>query len=308
MPELELRGSSFVANGEEVVLKGVVLPRFVIKHSSNDYRRTERLFKNEVDALKRMGANFIAAEWNAGNEYLGYPHYVESLIRSLEYAKSKGFWVELVLHSRGADPKTDWGYLQINTLDQRVVEDWKKLLSDPETAKRLSKTVDIWGVLAEARLDANGSAPSIFDPVLDAAIEVIRSRIGDSDAICFVSGREWGGDASELLGTAPARNNVVVEVHPYYWIGGKTGFQDYAPKLRDAGYNVLVGEIGVLYYGKDKDYTAEEKYVRDMVDFLNKNGLSFAFFGIDAESDDPYHVWNRSGITDIGNYVQKYFK
>jgi hypothetical protein len=194
-----------------------------------------RAFKREIDILKDMGANFVVVEWNSGPEWLDYVFYKSSLIKGLEYAKGNGLRTELVLHSRGAKPASYWEGEQINTLDKQVVEDWKKLLRNPSDTERLATNVDVWGTLAEARYDASGNIPSAFDPIYEEVIDVIRSSTNDPNAICSISVGEWGGDARELIGTVPTRGNLVIEIHPYYWIGKRSGFQEYVLKLIETG-------------------------------------------------------------------------
>jgi hypothetical protein len=99
MPELEVstdKSSEFIADGKEVILRGAVAPHFI-----QDGRRVGGLpqFKKDVQTLKSWNGNFVSVVWNSG--YIGDNFYVESLMSALEFARSLGLRVELVLHSRG---------------------------------------------------------------------------------------------------------------------------------------------------------------------------------------------------------------
>lgn len=295
VPHLEVEGAKFIKAGREVILRGAVVPRFVFK---GEPRGNLQIFKREVDVLRNMGANFTVVEWNSGSEFVGNPIYRESLVQGLEYAKSRGLYVELSLHSRGGNPNSTWEPIQIRTLDRQIMDDWEELLSDSRIAARITGSVDIFGVLSEAKKNVTGGRPSLGDPILDETCRAIRSGTKNPNTICAISGADYGRDARELIGTspkAPNNDNVIIEVHPY---APNLGFFEWVNQLRRAGYLVFVGEFGWWV-----DNTLE--YNLEMIDFLEQHGISYAYYAIDIYSEDGRHAYDKDGLSRIGSELQK---
>lgn len=250
-------------------MRGAVAPHFI-----QDGRRVGGLpkFKRDVEILKSWDGNFVSVVWNSG--YTSDTFYVESLVSALEFARSLGLRVELVLHSRGL--KTVSGgeitNQEIRIVNDQLINDWAALLGNT-SATRIAKSVDMYGILSEPVNNADGGTATWEQtfPVFDKACNTIRSKISNDNAICAYSGLGWAGDARGLLQIKPTRSNVAIEIHPYQPQWNETRFPDYVVQLNPIGYNILVGEIG---------WNNDPAFVRQQVEFLKANGISFAFWAI----------------------------
>jgi hypothetical protein len=314
MPPLRVEGAGFIEGDKQIILTGAVVTKFVTQQAADDPLGVSLPHaKAEIDALVSMGANLVIFQWNSGQEYLGNPLYVSSLVKAIKYAKSRGLRVELVLHSRGKDPNTNWKEKQITVLDERIVSDWEKLLDDEEVAGELADSVDVFGVLSEAEFDTSHNRVSIYNPNLWDAASAIRSLLKKPDALCTFSIGEWGGDAQELqrvpqeMRDKIRNEKIAIEIHQYLRMNVKRPLE-YITRLQELGIPIVIGETGQLPWD---DQRIAQDYYREVLEFIKKHGLSFAWFAIDVFNDNPkdryIHIWNKNGITDWGKLVTTYF-
>jgi hypothetical protein len=149
LPNLDVVGTQFLADGRPIRLTGAAANHFFWNNISwSSFVQ----FKQDVKMLKDWGGNFVVVDFNSG--FLGDPTYVQNLVEGLEYARSLGLRVELVLHSRGMkDQDTPQ---QILAADGRLIQDWEGLLSDPDRSARIAHCVDIFGILSEPQYNRVG--------------------------------------------------------------------------------------------------------------------------------------------------------
>jgi hypothetical protein len=299
MPPLGVSGNKFVAGGKEVVLRGAVFPHFSFQQSTDKPAFFFAFFKRDIDTLKQMGANFANIEWNSG--FLDNPAYVENLVEGLEYAKSRGFWTELSLTSRGRSLSDTSQGLQITVADDQILTDWNKLLNDTNVANRIANNVDIFGAISELEKNSRGEYVrwSEAKDLEKRVILLIRQKTNKKSAIGAFTGPRSAGDARGALSDPPDLDNVAIEVHPYQWIDKVADFKAFAQALRAKGILVFVGEMG---FGDSVDFI-EEQYK-----FLTANGMSFAVYAIISESENQNLIVNKFAVTERGKLAEKYFR
>jgi len=299
MPKLTISAGKFVANGQEVVLRGATFPHFSYQQSTDKPSYYFAVFKRDIDTLKEMGANFANIQWNSG--FLDNPTYVENLAAGLEYAKSKGFWVELSLHSRGRDPTNTWRSNGLNIADDQIIDDWSKLLSDSKVTKRIANSVDIFGVIAELEKNSRGEYVK-WNEAADLekrAVLLIRQKTNNERAIGAFTGPGFAGDARGAVNAPPDIDNIAIELHPYQWIDKIANFKASSAALKAKGVLVFVGEMG---------HDDPLSFVEDQYEFLVENGMSFAVYAIISDSDYGNAIVNKFGITERGKLAEKYFR
>ncbi len=299
MPELSVSRDKFIAEGNEVVLRGAVADHFDYEPVGN--QRLDK-FKNDLDTLKSLGGNFIVIDWNAGD--LDNSTYVTTLIQALEYAHKQGFRVEFALHSNGHKPNAGYNFIQIENADKKLIIDlWTKLFNNPGLLKAVKDNVDVINPWSEPTKNLNGGqlSWSEWKPTAEETILLIRQRLG-KEIVGAISGVRWGGSAQDALNNPPTIKNVGIEVHPYKWLYDQNvaNFQEYALELRKRGLLVFVGEVGY------KDWEAGN-FVEEQLKFFYVNGISFAVYGIDGHSSDPNFIINKFGVTNRGKTAQQYF-
>lgn len=271
--------------GEQVMMRGVHILHF--SWSPEVINVDVDSMENLLNGVKEMGANYIVMQWNSG--FVDNPDYVNKLVDTLKLAKNKyGFRVQLDLWARGLEGTTPD---HIEIVDSQITDDWRKLLSNPETAFWIGRTVDIFTVISEPTHNIQGQGnPSFFDPVLSETSEVVRSSINNPNAIIGYSAGRWGwaGDADELLGhdRSELGKEITINIHPYRYSGSGEGEliskdsrsdpKDYVIKLQDAGWNISVGEYGWLDWKQDPDY------LKKLFRFFEDNKISYAVFGTGA--------------------------
>ncbi len=310
----KIEGTKFVEGDKQTRMTGAICTKFVTQNSADNPRGVSLpAAKKEIDALVGMGANFVIFEWNSGEEYLGNTQYVPSLVEAIKYANSRGLRVELILHSRGKDPNTDWKEKQITVLDDKIVSDWQALLADENVSGDLADCVDIFGVLAEAEWDTSHNRVSIYNPNLWNAAAAIRTALRKPEALCTFSIGEWGGEAQELLRvpqdliTKIQNEKIIIEIHQYLEQNKKRDLA-YILELQAKGIPIMIGETGQLPWD---DHDLAQEYYQEVLNFIKEHGLSFAWFAMDIFNTNPkdrnIHIYNGNGITEWGRKVQSGF-
>ena len=209
---------------------------------------------------------------------------LNKLIETLKLAKSKyGFRVQLDLWARGIeDPSNPYSGDHIEEVDNRITDDWNKLLSNPETAFWMGRTVDIFNVISEPTLNIQGqNHPSFFDPVLRDTGELIRNRINNPNAIIgYSAGRWcWAGDADELLGhnRSELDPEITINIHPsrldFISEDTRSDPRKCAKELQQEGFNISVGEFGW------RDWNLNREYVEDALRYFEEHKISYAVVG-----------------------------
>lgn len=293
LPELYVDGNKFMAEGKEIILRGAVANHayyYHVKYST---------FVKDINWMKTNGANFVSLMWSYG--FLTKPGYIEKIVKMTEYAKSQGLRVELTLRGEGLKPGSTWDVEGITVGDERIYTAWEDLLKDPNIAKRLAKSVDIFGPASELEKDTSGSYiswPTAKD-LESRTGKMIRQKLGKPDAIIAFTPPGFAGDLRGVAGNPPNLPNSAVETHPYQWIDKIADFETYASKLRDKGILVFAGE-----FGHDDPIPFTEGQYKFMID----NGISFAVSAIVSESDYPNGLYISGGVvTDRGRLAIKYW-
>jgi hypothetical protein len=286
MPELSLDNGRFFANGREIVLRGAVASHF--DYNVVEYHNT---FEGDIDRLKSMGANFVILQWNSA--YLDSPEYIQKLISGLQYAKSKGFRVALVLHARGIDDK-ETRFLkekQIEVVDDSIRQDWERLLSDPAIASDISNSVDIFNPLSEPAKNARGGwiTWSEWKPIAESILASIRSKTR-KNALGIISGVQYAAIGKDAL-TDPPDRYTGVEIHPYEWTIAKDNYQTLISAAKKKGVLILAGEIG---------FDDRPEFVKEQVEFLITNASSFAWFAVNSNRTNKDFLFNGFARTLTG--------
>jgi hypothetical protein len=297
---LHVEGSKFVeVGGNEVVLRGAVANHFFY-----DIPYVYRSFKRGIDILKNMGANFVSVHWNSG--FTDNRDYVESLISGLEYAKSKGFRVELALNVRGKKPNSQQPQ-QIQIVNDLIVNDWDALFADPVITKRIADSVDIFNPLAEPINNSGGSKIdwNEWKGIGQRAVLHIREKIGKPEAIGAISGVFWAADIRDAINNPPDIPNVGVEWHPYDGTMGNRGigFMTQA--------NAMIGENKLFFVG-EMGFDEPSNAIEDKLKFLTSHGNSFAVWavsgGFQSAANENHFIITARGKTVRGELVERYFK
>jgi len=293
MPVLKIEGSKFVdINGNTEVLKGAVSSHFVY-----DPEEFHNAYKPDIDKLVNMGGNFIIFEWNSG--YFSDPTYIPHLLEAIKYAGlEKGLRVELVLHSRGTeDFDYSKGYIEekpITTYDESILNDWKTLMSADGAKDILKKYVDIINPLSEPQKIAWSDWKSLAENV----ISTFRNEV-NSDAIGMISGTEFASKAQAALSDPPTIGNTGIEIHPYQWTTTqKENYQATIQAALQQGMLVLAGEIG---------FNSPLQFTKSEVNFFKKNGISFAWFGLNSARKNKDFIINNGVLTPNGTTAEESF-
>ena len=301
MAELEIRGPDFFSEGKPVVMRGATAPNYTWDRRA-DY---QEFFKRDLNILKDWGGDFVNIHWNSG--LLDDNNYIEELVEATEYARGLGFRVELGLVAR-SKPEEMSNYYDskgIRSVDVQLVKDWEKLLSDRSIAKRISKSVDVFGIVQEPSTDANGGS-LMWDEMLDIydkATNIIRDKLGRK-AIVAYSANDLASDAEDLLNYEANRENTTIEFHPY----SQAEYSHIKPtilKLRENGWCVVIGEFG---------WVDPLSLVEEQIQFFIDNNISFSMWGLWAQPDDEYllligdygDINGYKGPSSLGKILQKY--
>ena len=301
MAELEIRGPDFFSEGKPVVMRGATAPNYTWDRRA-DY---QEFFKRDLNILKDWGGDFVNIHWNSG--LLDDNNYIEELVEATEYARGLGFRVELGLVAR-SKPEEMSNYYDskgIRSVDVQLVKDWEKLLSDRSIAKRISKSVDVFGIVQEPSTDANGGS-LMWDEMLDIydkATNIIRDKLGRK-AIVTYSANDLASDAEDLLNYEANRENTTIEFHPY----SQAEYSHIKPtilKLRENGWCVVIGEFG---------WVDPLSLVEEQIQFFIDNNISFSMWGLWAQPDDEYllligdygDINGYKGPSSLGKILQKY--
>lgn len=298
MPELKVESSKFMEGEKEVELRGGA----AIHYLFSDYRRG--LFRKDVDILHKWGARFLSVPFNS--EWANDKNYVSSLVDDLEYARRLGFRIELVLHSRGSEGQGKSKQLLI--ADDNLKTDWAKLLDDSVVANRLSKSVDIFGVLSEpaATSEENLKKQRYMNwgewlPIAENTARFIRSKL-EREAIIAISGTHWAGEAVGAVNQPPTLPNIALEIHPYL-SNDKWHPADRSWKPLTGKVPYFIGEIG--YAGNDEEF----QFVQDTLKYLRENKISFAGWGMGSWDSGGKNLIDRFGnSTRNGQLLMQYFK
>jgi hypothetical protein len=244
--------------------------------------------------LKDWGGNFVVVDFNSG--FLGDPTYVQNLVEGLEYARSLGLRIELVLHSRGMkDQDTPQ---QILAADGRLIQDWEGLLSDPDRSARIAHCVDIFGILSEPQYNRVGKKLD-WDEWLAMAQKIclaIRSKIA-RDSICAISGTDKAANARKALNHPPDLGNVTVEIHAYL------GCEFTNPSL--TSWRVLTHKV--MYHIGEIGYGDNPFYLKAQLEFIRQNKLSFAGWAMVSSGDRRYMIDELRQPTKTGEVIRSYF-
>ncbi len=291
--ELYVDGNKFMAEGKEIILRGAVANHGYYYHVEYS------TFLKDINWMKTNSANFVSLMWSYG--FLTKPGYIEKIVKMTEYAKSQGLRVELTLRGEGLKPGSTWDVEGITIGDERVYTAWEDLLKDPDIAKRLANSVDIFGPASELEKDSSGSYiswPTAKD-LESRTGKMIRQKLGKPDAIIAFTPPGFAGDLRGVVGNPPDLLNSVVETHPYQWIDKIADFETYSIQLKNKGILVFAGEFGWA----DPIPFTEKQY-----QFMIENGISFAVSAISSDTDNPNTLYILGGVvTDRGQLAIKYW-
>lgn len=262
---LEIRGTIFFLGGRPIRLKGASAPDFLWW---NETWANPRTFRRHIAYIHDWGGNFVTVQWNAG--FVNDPRYVRDLVEGIEYTKGLGLQVELVLHSY-ADKSNKQVIIQY--ADEQITKYWQSLLSDADISARLSRSVDIWGVLSEPLLQHDLNEKGTRDltwrtwrPLFEKACSTIRSAISNPKAICAMSGVGGGANVSGQL-TGPVQlDQIAFEVHRY-----KHNDPNNPP---DTTWKNLVGKH--LVFMGEFGWDDPLEYTQAQLEYLYGNDLSYS--------------------------------
>ena len=284
MPLLSAPDHRFIRTdtGEQVMLRGANIPDFTFAPRAINIELIDRSFFE----FKKMGGNHIVIPWNAG--FADDSEYTNKLIGALKLAKLKyGFRVQLGLHSRGMrDDNDPYSGRIIEVMDNQIEKDWNKLLSSPETAFWVGRTVDIFTLISEPQFNPQGGRQlSFYDPVLSQACDTIRSSVNNQQAICSFSAGLWSStsDATELIGKEWTIPESTINLHPYRMMPEgdiSPNLLDYAETLQKQGINILVEEFGGI------DWATNPEYVYKALDYFEKHKISYSVWALVGGWDD----------------------
>lgn len=277
-------GVAFCHGETPVVLMGVNI--FTIFFAKSRWSLGELgHFIDELNLFRSWSANFVIIGFDPLRST--DVEYVNAVVKAAEYAKDQGMFVQLTQQHMSLDvnvtnintrlafevPMVDLGAGE----ETNVSANWLHFLSHPGVGERLKKSVDIFGLFGEPALYSNIDEPlnakkagrltwAMWRPRAERICKDIRQTI-KRQAICSVSGINWGWDVTGMLSDPVRLPNIVVEVHQYKWHDDRKETWDSNAALLIGKYPILVGEFG---------HTDPPEYIRNLMTVMRRDGISWA--------------------------------
>ena len=264
------------------ILRGANVPNLIWADSRWDWGTLGK-FKTDVLLLKGWGANFVIIQFDP--ERIEDSIYAEKIVKAAEFSRSLGLHVELMHFTSKLDlASNDWSITTIplaivdidtTNLTTNVSQHWVELLSHPGMSERLSKAVDIFGIFSEPAKRASGqlsfdNAPNItwsrWRPRAEKACQDIRAII-NREAICSISGIDWGGDIRGLRSDPFQIPSVAAEVHIYQ------GAEEHISS-RANNWGLFVGKVPIIV--GEFGYTNPPRYITELLADLKMDKISWA--------------------------------
>lgn len=277
--QFHVEGNQIVdESGEEVVLKGLVIPDPVwIAMSGNPHLGpwNDDLFKTMSEwGAKIVRLSIHPAVWR----WYGSDQSFQVIDQAIGWAEKYGMYVYIDFHSIGFPPENDFlslvdhifGELYVTT-NIEMTDFWDKV----STRYANNKVVAFYEMFNEPARDSANNFPAnnsvenwiTWKTFNEEIIDVI--RINDPDKIVMVGGFQFAYDLT-FVPTAPiARTNVVYTAHPYPIADWKIDWETAFGKLKES-FPVFVTEFGFDNdQFKESDFNGGGIYRDEIILFLN---------------------------------------